>query len=289
VKQKIMQINRQSYEEFFLLYADGELNESEKKAVEEFINVNPDLAGELSLIRETVMQPDDSIIFENKELLFKDEEEERKVIYMRWYRIAAAAVILIAFSVIGWVFLGEKNLQKEPLAVVKTPEVKKPEISDVVPPTEKKSIEENDLRKTANVSKEKSSVPTITASDKREKIKQENRITNQNIQPNTKEIINEPDVVKNKPSEKLPEGIAFTQDVVKTDAAIETIDVPIEPRAMENKEEQTGNDAYYAQSFRQESDNDLIYFANTSLTKKTKLRGVLRKATRYLDRVTSLQ
>ena len=289
MKQKIMQINRQSYEEFFLLYADGELNESEKKAVEEFINVNPDLAGELSLIRETVMQPDDSIIFENKELLFKDEEEERKVIYMRWYRIAAAAVILIAFSVIGWVFLGEKNLQKEPLAVVKTPEVKKPEISDVVPPTEKKSIEENDLRKTANVSKEKSSVPTITASDKREKIKQENRITNQNIQPNTKEIINEPDVVKNKPSEKLPEGIAFTQDVVKTDAAIETIDVPIEPRAMENKEEQTGNDAYYAQSFRQESDNDLIYFANTSLTKKTKLRGVLRKATRYLDRVTSLQ
>lgn len=284
-----MQINRQSYEEFFLLYADGELNESEKKAVEEFINVNPDLAGELSLIRETVMQPDDSIIFENKELLFKDEEEERKVIYMRWYRIVAAAVILIAFSVIGWVFLGEKNLQKEPLAVVKTPEVKKPEISDVVPPTEKKSIEETDLRKTANVSKEKSSAPTITASDKREKIKQENKITKQNIQPNTKEIINDPDVVKNNPSEKLPEGIAFTQDVVKTDAAIETIDVPIEPRAMENKEEQTGNDAYYAQSFRQESDNDLIYFANTSLTKKTKLRGVLRKATRYLDRVTSLQ
>lgn len=285
-----MQINRQSYEEFFLLYADGELNENEKKAVEEFINVNPDLAGEFNLIRETVLQPDDSIIFENKELLFKDEEEERKVIYMRWYRIAAAAVILIAFSVIGWVFLGDRNLQKEPLAVVKTPEVKKPEISDAVPQTEKKSTEENDPQETANVLKEKSNVPSFTSPDKREKIKQQNKIIQkENIQPGTKEIIHEPEFAKNEPLEKLPEGIAFTKDVVKTDAAKETIDVPIEPRALENSEEQSVNDAYYAQSFRQESDNDIIYFANTSLTKKTKLRGVLRKATRYLDRVTSLQ
>ena len=285
-----MQINRQSYEEFFLLYADGELNESEKKAVEEFINVNPDLAGEFSLIQETVMQPDASIIFENKELLFKDEEEERKVIYMRWFRIAAAVVILIAFSVIGWVFLGDRNLQKEPLAVVKTPEEKKPAISDAVPQNEKKSIEENDLRKTANAPKEKSTATASTLSEKREKIKQKNKIIQkQNIQPDAKEIINEPGVVKNTPLEKHPEGIAFTQDVVKNDAARETIDVPIEPRGMNNNTEQTVKDAYYAQSFRQESDNDVIYFANTSLTKKTKLRGVLRKATRYLDRVTSLQ
>ena len=116
-----MQINRQSYEEYFLLYADGELNESEKKAVEEFIDQNPDLAGELSLIQETVFKPDGSIVFENKELLFKDESEERKAIYMRWFRVAAAAAILITATAVGWVFLGEKNLHKQPVEVVKTP------------------------------------------------------------------------------------------------------------------------------------------------------------------------
>lgn len=283
-----MQINRQTYEEFFLLYADGELNESEKKAVEEFISVNPDLAGEFNLIRETVMQPDGSIIFENKELLFKDEEEERKVVYMRWNRIAAAAVILIAFSVIGWVFLGERNLQKDPLAVIKTPEVKKPAISDVLPPNEKKSTGESDLQETAPASKEKSMVPSYNSSDKKEKVKQQNKIIQkENIHPAAKQNINKPEVVKNK---KLPEVIAFTQDVVKSDAVKEIIDVRVEARAMKiDQELQPGKEAFYTQSFQQEPGNDMIYFANTSLTKKTKLRGVLRKATRYLDRVTSLQ
>ena len=176
------------------------------------------------------------------------------------------------------------------MAVIKPPEEKKPEISDAVPQNENKSIEENDLPKTANVAKEKSSTPPFTLSDNGVKLKQENKIIEkQNIQPGSKEIINESEPAKNKLSEKLPEGIAFTQDVVKTDEVKETIEVPVEPRAMEHNAGQPDSDVYYAQSFRQESDNDIIYFANTSLTKKTKLRGVLRKATRYLDRVTSLQ
>ena len=36
-----MHINRQTYEEFFLLYADGELNGTERKAVEDFVKENP--------------------------------------------------------------------------------------------------------------------------------------------------------------------------------------------------------------------------------------------------------
>ena len=92
------------------------------------------------------------------------------------------------------------------------------------------------------------------------------------------------------PPSKTIESAAFMQDVVKPDGGRETIDVAVEPRAIEiNNDDHAGGDVSYAQSFSQESDDDMIYFANTSLTKKTKLRGVLRKATRYLDRVTSLQ
>jgi hypothetical protein len=284
-----MQINRQSYEEYFLLYADGELNESEQKAVEEFIDQNPDLAGELTLIQETVFRPDGTIIFENKEALFKDESDERKVIYMRWFRIAAAAAILIALSVVGWVFLGDGNMHKEPVAIVK-PAVKKAEPSEVIAVNEEKK-QPVQQQPPAQTKESAENIPLIARTEKKDKENQHQPANHMNdIQPYNNTLINEPDVADAAPPAKSVEGAAFTQDVVKSEPGIETIDVTVEPRAMDNSsEEQPVNNFPYAQSFRQEPDDDMIYFANTSLTKKTKLRGVLRKATRYLDRVTSLQ
>jgi hypothetical protein len=283
-----MQINRQSYEEYFLLYADGELNESEKKAVEEFIDQNPDLAGELTLIQETVFKPDGTIIFENKEALFKDESDERKIIYMRWFRIAAAAAVLIALSVVGWVFLGDSNIHREPVAIVK-PEVKKTEPSDVIAVNEEKKqpVQQQTRQQTKQSGK---NIPLIARIEKKEKEhKQQPANQVKDIQPGNNDMINETDADVAPPAKNI-EGAAFAQDVVKAEPGKETIDVAVEPRAMENnREEDPGNNVSYAQSFRQEPDDDMIYFANTSLTKKTKLRGVLRKATRYLDRVTSLQ
>lgn len=64
-----MQINRNNYENFFLLYVDGELNASDMKAVEDFTAANPDLLHELELLKETVL-PADEILFD-KSLLFK--------------------------------------------------------------------------------------------------------------------------------------------------------------------------------------------------------------------------
>src|SRR5689334_11890050 len=127
-----MQINRQSYEEYFLLYADGELNESERRAVEEFIDQNPDLAGELSILQDTVFESDSSIVFENKELLFKDETGNRKVFYMSWFRIAAAAAVLMALMLTGWLFLGNRNTRiNQPVTIAKQEPVKKAEQKDI--------------------------------------------------------------------------------------------------------------------------------------------------------------
>ncbi len=87
-----MRINRQTYEEYFLLYADGELTDTEKLEVEEFIDQNPDLGEELEMITQTVMIPDETIVFANKEILFK-EEGNRKVIAMRWMKFAALRLL----------------------------------------------------------------------------------------------------------------------------------------------------------------------------------------------------
>jgi hypothetical protein len=285
-----MQINRQSYEEYFLLYADGELNESEKRAVEEFIDQNPDLAGELSIIQETVFKPDSNIVFDNKELLYKTESDERKVIYMRWFRTVAAAAVLLSLSVAGWLFYGTTDKHIPPVAVVQKPEVKKIEPSELVSASDTKKETVQD-QATVEKARSRKNIPLIVRTQKQETDNDHQRANPlKEIQPDNKDLTNKPDVVDVVPPAKTIERTAFTHDVVSSEPAKETIDVAVEPRAVRNNNsDQHLKDVSYAQSFNRDSDDDIIYFANTSLSKKTKLRGVLRKATRYLDRVTSLQ
>lgn len=65
-----MIINRNNYENFFLLYVDGELCAAEKKMLEDFIAVNPDLKEELDLLKQTII-PADEILFFSKKNLYK--------------------------------------------------------------------------------------------------------------------------------------------------------------------------------------------------------------------------
>ncbi len=64
-----MIIDRHNYEEFFILYWDGELIASQKQAVENFVNENPDLQEEFRLLGETRFVPDKNVQFEEKEFL----------------------------------------------------------------------------------------------------------------------------------------------------------------------------------------------------------------------------
>ncbi|HEY2350639.1 MAG TPA: hypothetical protein VGH64_16585, partial [Puia sp.] len=88
-----MEINRNNYETFFLLYLDRELNPSEISEVDTFLSENADLQKEFSLLRQTIMIPGEAI-FDHKELLFREEEKRRVVPFYRT-RIAAAVAALI--------------------------------------------------------------------------------------------------------------------------------------------------------------------------------------------------
>ncbi len=69
-----MNINRHNYEEYFILYLDNELSSEQRRSVEEFAQLHPDLQEELELLRQTKFTPDEQVIFSQKEeLLFSGD------------------------------------------------------------------------------------------------------------------------------------------------------------------------------------------------------------------------
>jgi hypothetical protein len=67
-----MNINRNNYEAFFLLYVDNELSATDRNAVELFVQENADLKEELNMLLQTVFKAD-AVVFGNKTSLLKEE------------------------------------------------------------------------------------------------------------------------------------------------------------------------------------------------------------------------
>jgi hypothetical protein len=84
------------YDESIISYIDNELPADEKAQLEKLIDGSPRLQQELSLYRQTKLQPDTEIVFENKSVLYRSTE--RRVVPMKMIRWAAAAAILLAVS-----------------------------------------------------------------------------------------------------------------------------------------------------------------------------------------------
>ena len=92
-----MTLTRYNYEEFFLLYIDGELGEEDRTSVETFVRVNPDLGEELQQLQRAVLVPDE-IFSLDKGLLYMEEPTPKAAVYQIRMRaiLAAASVILLA-------------------------------------------------------------------------------------------------------------------------------------------------------------------------------------------------
>jgi len=79
-------------QENLLLYADDELNSTDKNAVQLLLNTSASAKAEWDILKQTKLQPDMEVVFEDKALLYR--KEAGKVVGFRWWRVAAAAVLL---------------------------------------------------------------------------------------------------------------------------------------------------------------------------------------------------
>ena len=81
-----MKITRHNYEEYFILYMDNELAAEERRMVEDFVLLHPDLKEELDILLHYKLEPDTSVTFQNKEDLMKVNGETPVTLtnYQEW-------------------------------------------------------------------------------------------------------------------------------------------------------------------------------------------------------------
>jgi hypothetical protein len=83
----------ENYEEYMLLNADGELNEAEQVSLQAFIALNPELQKEYELYSAVRFAPDTTQVYQQKEMLLKEEPQKKTIAFKGWWAYGAAAGI----------------------------------------------------------------------------------------------------------------------------------------------------------------------------------------------------
>jgi hypothetical protein len=109
-------VNTDNHVEKFLLYVDDELTPSAKAAVETFVLQHPQVQESFTLLKQTKFEAE-TIVFANKESLYRKEKEDRPVVYLNWRRMAAiAAAVLFGLFIWKFAFTSHPTIKDEGFA-----------------------------------------------------------------------------------------------------------------------------------------------------------------------------
>ena len=91
-KKSLLKDGSVGLQERLLLFVDDELTPEETEQVTVLLATDRAVAAEWKILRQTKLNPVESIVFKNKASLYRTEAEP--VIGIKWWRVAAAAVLL---------------------------------------------------------------------------------------------------------------------------------------------------------------------------------------------------
>jgi hypothetical protein len=285
-------VNELNYEEYFVMYADDELTIEEKRFTEEFVYKHPRFQQEFELILEAKLVADKSIIFSDKKSLYRTEKE-RRVVYIRWQRIAAAAIVTGLMLVSAWYFLGNNNTNQNGPVVAQNNETKsnnKANKQTAPAPDKSASTNSESVQRQAPADIVEEQTPASPVKELRKPNTSEKKSDKprnispvENVTPEKTEIAmnEEPHapIEKIKPSEIETGLIASNERKPIIDEAISESELRM--RASGNTVTTDVIDA------AAETDNNIVYVANTSVSKKNKMRGIFRKASRFVEKATN--
>lgn len=283
-------INETNYEEYFVLYGDDELNNEEKDNVEQFVYRNPRYQAEFELIQKVKVHADSQIVFPDKASLYRTEEEDEKVFALRWWRIAAAAIVFIFLSGLGWYLVSKETTIPAVVKTIPGKKIEQPVALDQPGPEKTLQKQENIAQTDAGIH-ENISPETKKPETKKIVIKKlkstipvkagETNSTEQMLTVTKKED-------KNVEGRNIQMASAVTKE--KPGVNIKKMETS-NSLALQNKKQiideamGTVEENQYAYT----ASNDEIEILNTTVSKKNKLRGLFRKVSRVVEKTTNIE
>jgi len=280
-------VSLSNYEEWLVLYLDNELTTEQKTRVDQFIAANPSVNKEFDLLKRTKLQPEE-IVFAKKAILYREKEKVRPL-PVRWWRLAAAAVLLLGIGITAALVLN-----------------KKPSGEEIVKGTgpDKKDIPGNPV-----VVSKKENNPvneTITADNnnevatRNEKQIKNNAITVKNILKKNPlpEQINTPSPVKeetalanNKPGNNLPQPLN-NPNISKNDESNKAIAIENNFKEINNEKDALTIPVVTTSNPQPSDIVNASYNTDAELEqagdKKNKNRGIFRKIARTFEKRTDI-
>jgi hypothetical protein len=261
-------INLNNYEEWLVLYVDNELNDKEKTIVEKFAATHPQVQTELGLFQQTKLQPEEEFNFPDKSLLYRKEEKVR-IISMTWWRVAVAAILIITAGITLYSVLGKKNNSGASF-IDDTAGPKKEQILNPVKPVS--PDQQQQQPDNPGIKREQKQVAISTPVEKQNQNENKKQRAD-NLSLSDKELVKGNDDILQKRS-----VIADEINTVKpNDPQITNVLI-------------TGNKSYKqiindSLVTKQLSETPDEYASNTE---NKKLRGLFRKATRFIERTSGI-
>ena len=292
-------------QENLLLYADGELSPSDKRTIEALLATDKSAAAEWDILRQTKLEPDVSVVFDDKRSLYRTEGA--RIIGIKWWRVAAAAVLLgfglwTGFAVYNNNFPkagGVKEIaggnqvtpgkrrnntsentvavktqpgveqKKQNIAIVELPKIKREQTAEIANPSNEKNKNLiNGNREEKNIAAENSNK------------KPSNNLPKPYFENINRKESNELAVASVTPEKNNISTSGVNDVVLKTNPVMANIN-----KGAPNPVTATAMPAVYTD----ENNNDRFLYMDEDNIKRTKLGGFIRKAKRVLERTANIK
>lgn len=269
-------------QEQLLLYVDDELSLDEKSAVEKMIDANESLRKELQWLQQSKQQADETIVFPDKSILYKEAQPARiffiNQVSRRW---AAAAAILILLGSSIWFLMNQPNNHNGPL--VNNPTVieenKNPSLQNIAPASEsnQQQIAQQKAEPVQPVIAVKEKYTSSVKLIKQNSTATNNLVNNKDInvikQPKQQEIL----IAKNEPQ-------ANSQTENNSTQSSNNLTTPTV-----TQETNTAKTYSYASYNNDENNEDETILLNEDRQRRSGLKGLVKKAKRMIERKTGMQ
>ena len=298
-KEDLMKVNGDdpvtltNYEEWLVLYMDNELTAGQKITIDKFLASNLSLKEEFALLQRTQLQPE-AIIFANKASLYRTEEKV-KPIPVRWWRIAAAAILLLGIGITTAILVNKKPSGRDIVKGSSTE--KKNDTQNQVAPTKESNSTFNESIAAENDNNKQALTPDVKQATTNNVAARQNSIVPKNKLPVIiipQPIKDEQIVATTNKTNNLPKPLE-NPDILKNDASNNAIASANIPKEIVNPKNSLTNNTVTTQN-SQPSNIVNASYSNTddgadldqSNGKKNKNRGFFRKIARTFEKRTDI-